>query len=59
MKQAGLLGARREGREMDEGRKDSVVLGQENIIRQNKGIWMEGACTLNLAKRSNGQIQLP
>lgn len=27
---------------MDEGRKDSVVLGQENIIRQNKGIWMEG-----------------
>lgn len=35
---------------MDEGRKDSVVLGQENIIRQNKGIWMEGACSLNISK---------
>lgn len=37
MKQAGLLGARREGREMDEGRK-SAVLGQKNPIHQNKVI---------------------
>lgn len=38
---------------MDEGRKDSVFLGQENPIHQNKVIWMEGACSLNLAKKTS------
>lgn len=56
MKQEGFLGAGREGREI----KDNVCLGQENPTHQNEAIWMEGAYSLNLAKkRSNGQIQLP
>lgn len=60
MKQEGLLGARREGKEVDERRKDSVCLGQENPTHQNEVMWMEGACSLNLVKkRSNGQTQLP
>lgn len=45
---------------MDEGRKDRGCLGREDPTHRDKVIWMEGAYSLNLAKkRRNGQIQLP
>lgn len=61
MKQEGLLGAGRAGRKADKGKKESVFLGQEKPICQDGMIWMEGACSLNLAKkrRSSSQIQFP
>lgn len=60
MKQEGAVGARSVGRKTDTGREDSVFLGQEKPVHQDGMVWMEGACSLNLAKkRSSGQIQFP
>jgi hypothetical protein len=41
-KQEGLLGARREGREMDKGRKDSVCLGWARKPYPPEGSYLDG-----------------
>lgn len=47
----GLIVGRREGRKMDKGEKEQCISGgQEEPIQWSGVIWMEGACSLNLAK---------